>query len=106
MRQAGTLRSRLAQRDWCLRCTSAHAAPWTTTQLLTVSSQIKDPITVGGRILDVFMETYAITVIAGRRRDRELPPNAAKRSKKNGASAVSVGGVRASGARVARSVVV
>ena len=38
---------------------------WTTTQLLTVSSQIKNPITVGGRILDVFMEIYAITVIAG-----------------------------------------
>jgi hypothetical protein len=36
------------------------AAFWTTTQLLTVSSQI----TVGGRILDVFMEIYAITVIA------------------------------------------
>jgi hypothetical protein len=29
------------------------------------SSQIKNPITVGGRILDVFMEIYAITVIAG-----------------------------------------
>ena len=40
------------------------AAFWTTTQLLTVSSQIKNPISVGGRILDVFMEIYAITVIA------------------------------------------
>jgi hypothetical protein len=38
---------------------------WTTTQLLTVSSQIKNPISFGGRILDVFMEIYAITVIAG-----------------------------------------
>jgi hypothetical protein len=38
---------------------------WTTTQLLTVSSQIKNPISAGGRILDVFMEIYAITVIAG-----------------------------------------
>ena len=37
---------------------------WTTTQLLTVSSQIKNPISVGGRVLDVFMEIYAITVIA------------------------------------------
>jgi hypothetical protein len=37
---------------------------WTTTQLLTVSSQIKYPISFGGRILDVFMEIYAITVIA------------------------------------------
>jgi hypothetical protein len=36
-----------------------------TTQLLTVSSQIKNPISFGGRILDVFMEIYAITVIAG-----------------------------------------
>ena len=37
---------------------------WTTTQLLTVSSQIKNPISPGGRVLDVFMEIYAITVIA------------------------------------------
>jgi hypothetical protein len=27
-------------------------------------SSIKNPISVGGRILDVFMEIYAITVIA------------------------------------------
>jgi|SRR5665213_87414 len=37
---------------------------WTSTQLLTVSSQIKNPISAGGRILDVFMEIWAITVIA------------------------------------------
>ncbi len=37
---------------------------WTSTQLLTVSSQLKNPITAGGRVLDVFMEAYAITVIA------------------------------------------
>jgi hypothetical protein len=37
---------------------------WTTTQLLTVSSQIKNPISAGGRVLDIFMEIYAITVIA------------------------------------------
>ena len=37
---------------------------WTTTQLLTVSSQVKNPISAGGRVLDVFMEIYAITVIA------------------------------------------
>jgi hypothetical protein len=37
---------------------------WTTTQLLTVSSQLKNPISAGGRVLDVFMEVYAITVIA------------------------------------------
>jgi hypothetical protein len=40
------------------------AAFWTTTQLLTVSSSIKNPISAGGRILDVFMEIYAISVIA------------------------------------------
>ena len=45
--------------------TFGSAAFWTTTQLLTVSSQIKNPISDGGRILDVFMEIYAITVIAG-----------------------------------------
>jgi hypothetical protein len=45
--------------------TFGSAVFWTTTQLLTVSSQIKNPITVGGRILDVLMEIYAITVIAG-----------------------------------------
>ena len=44
--------------------TFGSAAFWTTTQLLTVSSQIKNPISVGGRILDVFMEIYAIVVIA------------------------------------------
>ena len=37
---------------------------WTSTQLLTVSSQIKNPISAGGRILDVFMEIWAITVVA------------------------------------------
>jgi hypothetical protein len=37
---------------------------WTSTQLLTVSSQIRNPISFGGRILDVFMEAYAITVVA------------------------------------------
>jgi hypothetical protein len=37
---------------------------WTTTQLLTVSSQLKNPISAGGRVLDVFMEIWAITVIA------------------------------------------
>ncbi len=37
---------------------------WTTTQLLTVSSWIKNPISAGGQVLDVLMEIYAITVIA------------------------------------------
>jgi hypothetical protein len=44
--------------------TFGSGAFWTTTQLLTVSSQIKSPISVGGRILDVLMKIYAITVIA------------------------------------------
>jgi len=44
--------------------TFGSAVFWTTTQMLTVSSQIKNPISVGGRILDVFMEIYAISVIA------------------------------------------
>ena len=37
---------------------------WTSTQLLTVSSSIKNPISTPGRILDVAMEAYAITVVA------------------------------------------
>jgi hypothetical protein len=37
---------------------------WTSTQLLTVSSSIQNPISTGGRILDVAMEAYAITVVA------------------------------------------
>jgi len=44
--------------------TLGSAAFWTTTQLLTVSSSIKNPVSVGGRVLDVFMEIYAITVVA------------------------------------------
>ncbi|HLB21078.1 MAG TPA: hypothetical protein VK605_03160 [Solirubrobacteraceae bacterium] len=37
---------------------------WTSTQLLTVSSSVKNPISAGGRALDIFMEIWAITVIA------------------------------------------
>ena len=37
---------------------------WTSTQLLTVSSQLRNPLSAGGRVLDVFMEAYAITVVA------------------------------------------
>jgi hypothetical protein len=58
---------------------------WTSTQLLTVSSQLPNPFSVGGRILDVAMEAYAITVVATlagsigafflrRTRDVEPPP--------------------------------
>jgi hypothetical protein len=37
---------------------------WTTTQLLTVSSQLPNPISTGGRITDVFLQFYAISFIA------------------------------------------
>ena len=37
---------------------------WTTTQLLTVSSSVQNPISFPARVLDVVMEIYAITVIA------------------------------------------
>src|SRR5579862_3641993 len=36
---------------------------WTTTQMLTVSSNLQNPISFAGRVLDVGMEIYAITVI-------------------------------------------
>jgi hypothetical protein len=36
---------------------------WTSTQLLTVSSSIQNPISTPGRVLDVAMEVYAITVV-------------------------------------------
>jgi hypothetical protein len=36
---------------------------WTTTQMLTVSSNIQNPISFPARVLDVAMEIYAITVI-------------------------------------------
>jgi hypothetical protein len=44
--------------------TFGSAVFWTTTQLLTVSSQIKNPISAAGRVLDILMEIYAITVLA------------------------------------------
>jgi hypothetical protein len=37
---------------------------WTSTQLLTVSSSIQNPISTPARLLDVAMEVYAITVVA------------------------------------------
>jgi hypothetical protein len=37
---------------------------WTTAQLLTVSSQMPNPITTMGRIIDIFLEAYAISVVA------------------------------------------
>jgi voltage-gated potassium channel len=36
---------------------------FSTVQLLTVSSQLKNPLTTGGRVLDVFLEAWAIFVV-------------------------------------------
>jgi hypothetical protein len=38
---------------------------FTTVQLLTVSSQITNPLSVAGRIVDVFLEIWAVLVVAG-----------------------------------------
>jgi hypothetical protein len=37
---------------------------WTSTQLLTVSSQLPNPISTAGRVLDVFLQAYAISIVA------------------------------------------
>ena len=37
---------------------------WVTTQLLTVSSQMPNPVTTGGRIVDILLQIWAITVVA------------------------------------------
>jgi hypothetical protein len=37
---------------------------WTTAQLLTVSSQMRNPLSTGGRILDLFFEAWAISAVA------------------------------------------
>jgi hypothetical protein len=37
---------------------------WVTAQLLTVSSQMPNPVTTEGRIVDIFLELWAITVVA------------------------------------------
>jgi hypothetical protein len=37
---------------------------WTSTQLLTISSQLPDPISTPARILDVFLQAYAISAVA------------------------------------------
>jgi hypothetical protein len=40
------------------------AAFWSTVQLLTISSQLPNPVTGAGRVLDVLLELYAIVVVA------------------------------------------
>jgi hypothetical protein len=37
---------------------------WTSTQLLTVSSQLPNPISTPARVLDVFLQLWAISVVA------------------------------------------
>jgi hypothetical protein len=37
---------------------------WTSTQLLTVSSQLPNPISTSARVLDVLIQAYAISVVA------------------------------------------
>jgi hypothetical protein len=37
---------------------------WTSTQLLTVSSQLPNPLSTPARVLDVFLQAYAISVVA------------------------------------------
>ena len=36
---------------------------FSTVQLLTVSSQLKNPLTTGGRFVDVFLEVWALFVV-------------------------------------------
>ena len=54
----------LERGDLRFAITLAEEVFWTSTQLLTVSSSIKNPIYTGGRVLDVIMEIWAISVIA------------------------------------------
>ena len=60
---------------------------WTSCQLLTVSSQLRNPISTPARVLDIFLQAYAISAVAFlagsfgaffHRRGAELdPPSAA-----------------------------
>lgn len=45
--------------------TFGQAAFFTTVQLLTVSSQIKNPLTAPGRVIDIVLELWAVIVVAG-----------------------------------------
>jgi len=38
---------------------------FTTVQLLTVSSQIRNPLTTAGRLVDILLEVWAVLVVAG-----------------------------------------
>ena len=37
---------------------------WVTTQLLTVSSQLHNPVSTGGRLIDVLLEAWSIAIVA------------------------------------------
>jgi hypothetical protein len=45
--------------------TFGDAVFFTTVQLLTVSSQLKNPVTGWGRVVDVLLELWAVVVVAG-----------------------------------------
>lgn len=45
--------------------TIGQALFFTTVQLLTVSSQLKNPVTPLGRVVDVVLELWAVIVVAG-----------------------------------------
>jgi hypothetical protein len=62
---------------------------WTSTQLLTVSSQLPNPLSTPARMLDVFLQAYAISAVAAlagsfgaffHRRGMERDPPAAPRT--------------------------
>jgi len=67
--------------------TLGDAVFWTSTQLLTVSSQLPNPISTEARVLDVFLQAYAISAVAAlagsfgaffhrRSNERDPPTNA------------------------------
>jgi hypothetical protein len=64
---AGTVLIFVAERD--TRGTDIHSLGdaffFTTVQLLTVSSQIRNPFTVVGRTVDIVLEIWAVLVVAG-----------------------------------------
>jgi hypothetical protein len=45
--------------------TPGQALFFTTVQLLTVSSQLKNPLTPAGRVVDVALELWAVVAVAG-----------------------------------------
>jgi hypothetical protein len=68
---------------------------WTTSQLTTLSSELDNPVTAAGKVIDVSLELYAITVvttIAGsfaaffHRRSLERRPLPRQSSRKSGGS--------------------